>query len=121
MAAIVVVTAMTMINNDDDKDINRSLKNLRFKYERDGRIKGIKFLEKGFLKRAMAHLSQMEVEKIKQLKQNRASEPRKLSRPLLKNIRGILRKEQQDKTSKSEEDDVNLISFPPTPQDLLIE
>lgn len=78
-------------------------------------------MEKGFLKRAMAHLSQMEVEKIKQLKQNRASEPRKLSRPLLKNIRGILRKEQQDKTSKSEEDDVNLTSFPPTPQDLLIE
>lgn len=80
MAVIVVGTAMTMINNDDDKDTNRSLKNLQFKYERDGRIKGIKFLGKGFLKRAMAHLSQMEVEKIKQLEQNRAREPRKLSR-----------------------------------------
>lgn len=60
---------MMMINNDEDKYINRSFIkafDLNMKEMEDQRNT---ILGKGFLKRAMAHLSHMEAKKIKPLEQ----------------------------------------------------
>lgn len=117
--AVVVAIAM-MINNDDDKYINRSFIKAFDLNMRDGGSKEYNYW-KSFFKRAMAHLSHMEAKKIKPLEQKSQAKG-------AKQIAQQTSLEENEKNSerrttgrdlKEKEDKGNLTSFPPTTHGLL--